>query len=279
MTILTITLGAAALLVVVYLLLIMPRVYKKPSVKPLMYHHYAHRGLHDNASKAPENSLAAFRLAVESGYGIELDVQLSKDNIPVVFHDYSLKRMCGVDKKVHELTFDELQMLHLLNTQENIPLFRDVLTLIAGKVPLIVEIKIEGKDTHVCPIAAELLDGYAGDYCIESFNPLCLVWYRKNRPTVIRGQLASNFIAEKEPGNKALYICLQNLLLNCMTKPDFIAFDVKYAHMLSFSLCHRLYHTLCVAWTIRSQAQLDAARGRYDLFIFESCIPSEKGSL
>lgn len=265
--------GILLVLFLIYLLLIMPRVYHRPSVKPLLHPLYAHRGLYDNDSDAPENSMAAFRLAVENGYGIELDVQLSKDNIPVVIHDYSLKRICGVDKKVSELTFDELQQLHLANSKEKIPLFSDVLNLIGGKVPLIIELKIEARDLSVCPLAARLLDEYPGVYCVESFNPLGLVWYKKNRPAVVRGQLASNFLANKEPGNKALYFCLQNLLLNCATRPDFIAFDILHQKMLSFSLCRRLYHTLPVAWTVRSDDQLEDAKKRYQIYIFEHFIP------
>lgn len=276
MTALLIILCIIVLLLIIYLLMIMPRVFHKPSVKQLFGSYYAHRGLHDNQSPAPENSLAAFRLAVESGYGIELDVQLSKDNIPVVFHDFSLKRICGVDKKVNELTFNELQQLRLLGSGERIPLFSDVLALVDGKVPLIVEIKIEAFDTSVCPIAQKLLDAYTGVYCIESFNPLCLLWYKKNRPKIVRGQLSSNFIADKTPGSKAQYFCLQNLLLNFLTRPDFIAYDIRYTHMLSFTLCRKLYHTLCVAWTVRNQGELDAVRHFYQLFIFQDFLPSKK---
>lgn len=268
--------GIFVILTAAYLLLIMPRVCRRPPVAPLLHPLYAHRGLYDNASDAPENSMAAFRLAVENGYGIELDVQLSKDNIPVVIHDYSLRRMCGVDKKVNELTFDELRRLSLANSTEQIPLFSDVLNLIGGKVPLIVELKIEARDLRVCPLAARLLDEYKGVYCIESFNPLGLRWYKKHRPAVVRGQLASNFLTDKEPGNKVLYFCLQNLLLNAVTRPDFIAFDIRYQKMLSFNLCRRLYRCLPVAWTIRSEEQLRGARKRYKIFIFEHFVPARK---
>lgn len=267
--------GILLVVFVAYLLLIMPRVCHRPSVKALLHPLYAHRGLYSNDSDAPENSMAAFRLAVENGFGIELDVQLSKDNIPVVMHDYSLKRMCGVDQKVNELTFDELQQLHLAKSQEKIPLFSDVLNLVDGRVPLIIELKIEAKDTGVCPIAARLLDEYKGVYCIESFNPLGLIWYKKNRPTVVRGQLTSNFLANKEPGNKVLYFFLQNLMLNCATRPDFLAFDIHYQTMLSFTICRRLYRSLPVAWTIRNEEQLADAKKRYAVYIFEQFVPKK----
>ena len=97
-----------AVLVLLYLFLIAPRLWKKPDRTPYMGIHYAHRGLFDNKSEAPENSLAAFRKAVEAGYGIELDVQLSKDKKLVVFHDATLKRMCGEKGNVWDYTLDEL---------------------------------------------------------------------------------------------------------------------------------------------------------------------------
>ncbi|MGN0995468.1 MAG: glycerophosphodiester phosphodiesterase family protein, partial [Candidatus Ventricola sp.] len=125
-----------------YLLAIMPRMAGRPDPAPLLSRDYAHRGLHDNASDAPENSMAAFRRAVEAGYGIELDVQLTRDRVPVVFHDESLSRMCGVPGNVRDYTFDELVQFPLLRSAERIPRFEDVLTLVDGRVPLIVEIKI-----------------------------------------------------------------------------------------------------------------------------------------
>ena len=96
-----------------YLFLIAPRMVNKPDRAPLMGVHYAHRGLFDNKTNAPENSLAAFKKAVAAGYGMEFDVQLSKDDIPVVFHDATLKRMCGVGGNVWDYTLKELQQMML----------------------------------------------------------------------------------------------------------------------------------------------------------------------
>ena len=180
-----------------YLFFIAPRMFGKPDRRKLFGVYYAHRGLFDNRSAAPENSLAAFRLAVESGYGIELDVQLSKDDIPVVFHDATLKRMCGVDGHVWDYTLAELQQMKLASSDETIPTFADVLDTIAGKVPLIVEYKLDRVQTKVCELGNELLNAYVekyhGVYCIGSFHPLALIWYRKNRPDIIRGQLSEEF--------------------------------------------------------------------------------------
>lgn len=261
---------AAALL---YLLMIMPRMIHKADKTPFMGVLYAHRGLHDNASDAPENSLAAFRKAVEAGYGIEFDVQLSKDKVPVVFHDFTLKRMCGADGKVCDYTYEELLQFTLGDSKEQIPRLEEVLGFIDGRVPLIIEYKIEWMEAHVCRVADRILQNYQGAYCIESFNPLGLLWYRKNRPAVMRGQLADAFYTRKEYKG-VLYLLLQNLLLNCLTKPDFVAYNHKEAKRLSRCLCRNLYRNLAVAWTIKSEEELAKAGKEFDLFIFDSFIPA-----
>ena len=264
------------IVLVLYLFLIMPRMLNRPDRTPFLGVLYAHRGLHDNQSDAPENSMNAFRKAIEAGYGIELDVQLSKDEVPVVFHDYTLKRICGVEGKVSDYTYEELQQFSLCNTDQKIPRFADFLSLVDGKVPLIIEYKIPGGLTQVCPLADQLLQSYKGVYCIESFNPLGLIWYKKNRNNIIRGQLADNFIRSGEKEfSKFLYFALHHLLFNFLTKPDFIAYNHNCYKDLSRQLCRYLYGCLAVAWTIKSDKDLIDRRGDFDLFIFDSFIPKK----
>lgn len=262
---------------ILYLLMLMPRMLHRPDRKPFMGVLYAHRGLHDNASEAPENSMAAFEKAVEKGFGIELDVQLTKDKIPVVFHDFTLKRVCGAEGKVADYTYDELQQFSLCDSEQKIPRFEDFLKMVDGRVPLIIEYKIPGGDTEVCPVADRLLQDYKGVYCIESFNPLGLVWYRKNRKEILRGQLADNFIRSGEKEfPRLLYFVLHHLLLNFLTKPDFIAYNHKCYRDLSRQLCRYLYGCLSVAWTIKDQEALEARREDFDLFIFDSFLPEDR---
>lgn len=264
-------------LIILYLLAIMPRMLHKPDTAPLMGCLYAHRGLHDNQTDAPENSMKAFRLAAEAGFGIELDIQLSKDGVPVVFHDFTLIRACGVEGKVDQYTLEELQKLSLFGSGETIPALEQVLREVDGRVPLIVELKIEWTDLKLCPVADRLLTAYQGTYCIESFNPLALLWYRKNRNQVIRGQLSDAFLSEQ--GMKGiLYFALEHLFLNCITKPDFIAYNHKYAKSLSRQICKTLYRCLSVAFTIRSREELERNRKNFQLFIFDSFLPAERGS-
>ena len=260
------------IILVLYLLAIMPRMTNRPDYTPLMGWHYAHRGFYDNKTEAPENSMAAFQRAVDAGYGIELDVQLTKDRIPVVFHDETLKRVCGVKGKVRNYTYEELEKLTLYQSQERIPLFSEVLKLVDGKVPLIIEIKIHENVNTVCSIADKLIKEYKGVYCIESFHPLAVRWYRKHRPEVIRGQLSSNF---KKLGKKeTIDLWLAHyLLLNFLAKPDFIAYDHLRKNNISRLLCRYLYGALSVAWTIKSAEELKNSRKDFDLFIFEGFYP------
>lgn len=253
-----------------YAYVIFPRVFHRPDRSFLMGRHYAHRGLFDNAGNAPENSLAAFRLAVENGYGIELDVQLSKDNIPVVFHDAGLKRMCGVDGHVWEYTLKELRQFRLLDSDATIPTFAEALAVIGGKVPIIVEYKLDVVQTKVCELSNELLNGYGGRYCIECFHPRALIWYRKNRPDIVRGQLSQSYWKEKKYRGKPAFLLMSLLAGNIATRPDFIAFRHQDAGNLSRRLCG-MFGALSIAWTIKSREEYENVKDSFDLFIFDSC--------
>ena len=272
MKIIMILLIGFLVLAALYFLMIMPRMTGKPDTAPFKEWLYAHRGLHDNASDAPENSMRAFAKAVDAGFGIELDIQMSKDGVPVVFHDFTLKRICGAEGKVIDYTFEELQQFSLCGTDQRIPRFEDVLKLVDGRVPLIVEFKIELTDLSICPAADQLLSNYKGMYCMESFNPLGVFWYRRHRKSIVRGQLSDAFLKEGEYTG-ALYFLLQNLLFNWLGKPDFVAYNHKYPNILSRKLCRGLYHNTAAAWTIKSQEQLEAAKEHFDIFIFDSFIP------
>ncbi|MBR4039720.1 MAG: glycerophosphodiester phosphodiesterase [Clostridia bacterium] len=260
------------LLAIVFLFLLAPRMTGRPDASALMGVYYAHRGLHDNKGDAPENSLAAIKNAVAHGYGIEFDVQLTRDRFPVVFHDESLQRVCGVEGNVRDYTYEELQQFTLLASQERIPLFADVLAAVDGKVPLIIEIKIHENAGEVCAKADELISAYKGPYCIESFDPRAVAWYRKNRPQVIRGQLSTCFSAP-DKREEFVHMLVHYLFTNVMTRPDFIAYDHKHKGNISRTLCRKLFGALSVAWTLESQQELDAAKDDFDLFIFEQFIP------
>lgn len=258
------TLRVLCILCALFLFAVMPRARRK-SAEPYASAEYAHRGLWGKG--VAENSLSAFALAAERGCGIELDVQLSSDGEVVVFHDESLLRVTGCDALVHDKDVAFLKTLRLSGTEDTLPTLREVLALVDGRVPLLVEIKSDYKWKEVCEKAAALLDGYKGAYCVESFHPLCVRWFRKHRPNVVRGQLSTRLW--KENGKRTLsYAVVQNLLLNFCARPDFIAYDVKHRGYIAFLVC-RLWRPYTLAWTVKTKEELEAAE-RFDGVIFEN---------
>ncbi len=254
-----ITLAVIGVFVFLYFFAICPANGRKAAAFDGKY--IAHRGLHGGDIK--ENTREAFEKAVEHGYGIELDIQLSSDKVAVINHDYTLKRVFGVDKKVSELTARELRRI-------GVPTLKEVLEIIGGKVPLVAEIKGESTDLAVCEKAAELLDDYDGIYCVESFNPMHLRWFKKNRKRVIRGQLSTAF-GKRDDKKSLLHQLLRHLLLNFLSRPHFIAYEFKYKSV-SARLCALLgAHMVC--WTPKSADDVNASKKHYRTFIFEGYEP------
>ena len=256
---------------VAYISMIMPRATDQPDMEKVLAH-YAHRGLFDN-KKIPENSLAAFENAVKHGFGIELDVQLTKDGHVVVFHDYTLDRVCGEKGKIADMTLEELRGYRLLGTEEGIPTLREVLEVVNCQVPLLVELKGESANDDLCLATARLLDEYDGAFCVESFNPLLLYWFKTHRPEVARGQLVTNMMKVRKNGNKLVNFLLTGLLLNFLSRPDFIACDIKHMDGPSFYVCVKLFRAKQVYWTVRSRDDFEAIREADAYSIFEGFIP------
>ena len=250
---------------VIYVSLIMPRAVDGADME-LLCVDYAHRGLWNE--NVPENSLAAFELAVREKYGIELDIQFSRDGRIVVFHDVTLKRMCGVERRVCDLTLAELKTLRLLGTNQQIPTLVEALQLVDGRVPLLIELKGDDIDTTLCSRVAKILDNYGGAFCVESFNPMMLSWFKNYRPRYARGQLVTDFIKEKRRGNKFLSFLLSHMLLNFLSRPDFIAVHKKYQSKISFKMCTGLFRAKAFVWTVRNPKEyMDAHRsGKYTIF-------------
>lgn len=258
-----------------YLISIKPRIHGRPDYTPFFGHMYAHRGLHrmkkNEDALPPENSYSAIKLAADKGYGIEFDVHLTKDNVPVVFHDDTLNRICGVKGYLRDYTFEELKQFRLLGTDEQIPSFEEVLRAVDGRVPLIIEYKVEKNADRLCSICDRILSNYKGLYCIESFHPLAVRWYKTHRPDIVRGQLSEDFTRKKL---RLSYFLLSHLIGNFYAAPDFVAYNCKHQNELSRNICRKLYHCLSVAWTVRSQEELERIAKSFDLFIFEGFVPS-----
>ena len=235
---------------------------------------YAHRGLHGEGSA--ENSMSAFAAAKEMGFGIELDVRLSKDGELVVFHDDNLTRVVGREGKVVDFTAKELSKMKLAGTSEGIPTFREVLDLIDGAVPLLIEIKMSGEETGVAEKLVEVIEGYKGDYIVESFNPFALRAVKRARPDILLGMLSMEYMKEERFRGKMLYRLLQNLQLNFLVRPDFIAYDKEGYSVPNLRLIRKSFGTPLLAWTVKSQKEEDEAISHgFDSVIFEGYIPNK----
>ena len=249
-----------AVLLILYVLSVMPR---KRRIDQKLLVDYAHRGLW--GKDIPENSLKAFDKAVKNGFGIELDVQLSKDNAVMVFHDYTLKRMTGAEGKISELTLNELKKLSLINSEEKIPTFKEVLELVDGKVPLLIELKGENFDSSLCPKVAEILKEYEGIYCVESFNPLLIKNIKKYLPKVTCGQLYTNVVRDKKKIS-ILNILLTLMSFNFLARPDFIAYNKETRNSLPVKIATGLFRAPKFVWTMKDNDK----RFKNECTIFES---------
>lgn len=245
---------------------------KKKNIDSFLGIRYAHRGLH-NGERA-ENSLSAMKAAVDGGYGIELDIRLSSDGKLVVFHDDTLDRVCGREGRVLDFTAEELSTFKLCGTEDGIPTFDEVLEVVGGKVPLLVEIKENSGDSSVSEAAIKRLSEYDGPYIVESFNPLTVARVSKAMPDVTCGFLAQHF-TKKEECKKPLYFALENLLLNRLCNPSFIAYRHDHYYMPALRLS-RLLGARAIAWTVRSPEEERAALEHgFKAVIFENYIPAE----
>ena len=262
------------LLAVLFLLYVLSTACRRghPEMKRLLGWKYAHRGLH--AEGCPENSMAAFRRARDCGYGVELDVHLLSDGNLEVIHDSQLIRLTGQDGKVEDLTTEQLTAFHLSGTEETIPEFRQVLELFAGKAPLVIELKADGSNSAaLCEAACKMMEGYHGPFCMESFDPRCIWWLKKNRPEIIRGQLTENYFAT---GNKMPWILkflLKYQIENFLVKPDFVAYRFSDRKNFSNALVRKLWGVQGFAWTLDTKADYETAVSEGWVPIFEKFKP------
>ena len=254
-----------------FVFLVSPHKPEKTKVLPFYGRNIAHRGLFSKDQTIPENSIAAFNRACENGYGMELDVQLSADGQVVVFHDDTLNRMCGVDSRVDALKYDELSCLSLKGSDQRIPLFSEVLKAVDGRGPLIVELKTCAKRAELCSKTYDILKEYKGEYCIESFDPFIVGWFKKHAKTVFRGflsQLPGHY------GNSAKDVItgalLGRALFNFIARPEFIAYQIG-KRPLAIRFCLKL-GAIPVAWT----AHDPACEKDNDVVIFEHYEPEIK---
>lgn len=259
------------IIIFLYLFLILPSLRKHPDKDLCKNLFVAHRGLHDIKNKIPENSLLSFEKAIEKGYAIEIDIHITKDDKVVIFHDDTLTRVCGKNRTVEEMTVDELSEYSLFDTDQKIPQLYELLEICNDNTVLVIEFKCTpGNYKRLCEKANTILNQYNVKYIVQSFNPLAVYWYRKNRKDICRGQLASNFLRD---GHKSiLEIICGFLLMNFLSRPDFISYNIKYPYNLS-RLTGIIFGAIPAGWTIRSQQELDKCKKHNTIYIFEDFYP------
>ncbi len=270
-----IVLAVLIVLLAGWIALILPGRSQRAQRAPFAGRAYAHRGLYQADQSIPENSLSAFRLAAEAGYGIELDVQLTKDRVVVVFHDDSLLRACGVDARVDSLTFAELEKLPLFGSEQRIPRLTSVFDAVGGRVPLIVELKAGGDWKQLCELTRGHLAAYRGDACVESFHPLLVRWYYKNAPKILRGQLSEPYRHSSKSLAWFQSFAMSRLLTNALTRPQFIAYRLG-PKCFSARLCECV-GAMKVCWTAREACAHETLMRRNDAVIFEHYRPAPRG--
>lgn len=232
----------------------------------------AHRGLHSNDFNIPENSIPAFKKAMELNLPIELDIQLTQDNHIVVFHDYNLKRMCGINQFVKNTTIAEIKKLNLLNSKHKIPLLSEVLDLVDNKVSILIDLKNRNRAGKLEKILSQTLHNYKGNIAIQSFNPFSVGWFAKNAPHIIRGQLHTDLKNKKL--NQITKLLLKEIIFNFFSKPHFIAMDTE---CISKRILHKSKKSKLpiLFWTIKNQTDYLKLKDVCDNIIFENFIPSE----
>ena len=228
----------------------------------------AHRGLHND--KVPENSLAAFRAAIKKGYAIELDVHATADGGVVVFHDDDLRRMTNKRTKVKKTETAKLTATTLRDTKEKIPTFEEVLKLVDGKVPLLVELKSDGAfDDNFLFVTANLLKNYEGKFAIQSFDPRIVAYFCKHYPKMLRGQLVSDFKRDKSLGWLKRLI-ISHMWYNKISQPDFVSYDIRALPCRRATKIRQQVPVL--GWTIRSEAEFERVKKLCDGFICEDIL-------
>ncbi|PKM68959.1 MAG: hypothetical protein CVU94_04900 [Firmicutes bacterium HGW-Firmicutes-19] len=226
----------------------------------------AHRGLHNKEMGVEENSPTAFQLAIDAGLNIEMDIRITKDQQLIVFHDGEGKRMLSIDENIENLTLTDILTANIGSSRDKVMTFQEFLTMVSGKVGLIIEIKATSNNDNVARLCAEILDNYQGKFAICSFRPEIIRWYKRNRPKFIRGQLIENMLGKHS--HTPLIRLLQSFNgFALFTRPNYLS--VEYRHSKYFQWFRIFGGVLCI-WTIRDQKSMDKFKQKADAIIFEN---------
>ena len=220
----------------------------------------AHRGLFDE--NCPENTIPAFENAIKNGYGIETDVHITTDGVLICYHDNNVKRLCGVDKDIRDMSYDQVKELEILNTGLKIPTFLEVLELVNGQVPLCIELK-QQKNSGLEEKIVEILRNYKGEFVIQSFDPFMVKRIQKLEKSFIRGVLTTN---EKLPNYpKIVDFFMQRFIFKFFVKFDFL--NIRIEDLEFHKRRAKNYNVIC--WTAKSNDDITIAKKYAKNVIFE----------
>ena len=225
----------------------------------------AHRGLHKNKI-IPENSMLAFKAAIEKNYAIEFDINITKDNQIVVFHDDDLNRLCNKKENIEDVSYDFLKDLNLYESNEKIPLLKELLDEVAGKIPLIIEIKKHKNIGLLENILFEMLKEYKGEYFICSFEKGILFWLEKNKPKERRGLIFGSLPIKFKKYEKIAF-----LYKYFKSKADFISLEDKLIDSSIYDFCKKKELDI-VVWTIKDKKSFQNIDKKVSAVIFENFI-------
>lgn len=238
----------------------------RPAPEWLTAWEYAHRGLHgaEAAGRVPENSLAAAEGAIARGMGIECDIQRSRDDHPVVFHDWDLARLTGEAGETGQFTAQALEALSLLGTDQHPVMLAKFLDRVAGRVPLLIEIKsMPDYDVEwTCAAVAWLLDTYAGAAAVMSFDPRVPIWFAENAPAAVRGLVGTDTL---DNGFKGVW---RDSAALAEAQPDFLAIDVRDLTRPEAAAWRAAGKPL-LTWTVRSPETRATGLAHADALIAE----------
>lgn len=228
---------------------------------------FAHRGLHGGGAQGSglvENSPAAFKAAIERGLGIECDVQRSGDGKAMVFHDWELDRLTGESGPVMYRTARQLGAVPLTGSADTIPTLRQLLDLVAGRVPLLIEVKLkrDHRIAALCLAVRRVLEGYRGPHAVMSFDPRVGRWFARHSPQTVRGLVVTEEGARTFSGSLRRHLALWH------ARPDFLAYDVR-DFPSKFAAAQRARGLPVTTWTVRSAESRAAAAEHADAPIAE----------
>jgi glycerophosphoryl diester phosphodiesterase len=252
-----------------------PRLLHKPDLSEIRRYDFARRGFRGSDKDIPENSPEAFRQAIDHGYGIQMDVRLTRDGVPVVFADSRVERMTGGRGSVENSTIEELRELTLGDGLETIPTLEEVLDLVDGQVPVLLDLRVDHNNADaLADQVCEVVDTYDGIFAIESTDPRVLVWFRKQRKEYIRGQKV-DFTHRSGTGWKSViwdFVC-SSLLLDFLTEPDYISTNIDHRKNPSLWICRMLYRVTRMDWTVKTLEDYELVKTDGSTVVFEDIEP------